>query len=373
LIAIKAQAQKEALNRNICNTLLAAETYEQRVFYQGLNPSKKENTMTTKRRVALAFQGGGFPAGAIGAGVVKYLVEKGAFDRLDIDVFSGTSAGAMVASVCWGQTLKGSIDAAPQVLEEQWMHFANGLVPNAEVAQIAQLMGAIGQMNPMYRYASEHVVVPLMRKLMKEWVETYIPVDELIEFRNNSTRVPGLALGAAEVLKGDIKVFTERDFCLEAILASGSLDEINGITVIEKGPNKGTYCDGAWGTNPPISCLINYGVDEIWLVEVFPKIRKDVPETPWERKDRKDELWQNSLVEHELDDIDRVNRWLESGRLNNQDGKYRHIEVRKMPMTLDLPAGAALVNSASFIREMMDYSYAQARKLWVPPAGQAAA
>jgi NTE family protein len=329
--------------------------------------------MPKKKRVALAFQGGGFPAGAIGTGVVKYLVEKGAFDRHDIDVFSGTSAGALIASVCWGLKLRGSMATAPQVLEKQWMHFAWGLVPNAQVAQMAQFMGAIGQMNPMYRYASEHVVVPLMRTLMKDWVETYIPVDELIELRNKSKQVPGLALGAAEVLKGEVKVFTERDFSLEAILASGSLDEVNGITVIEEGRNKGTYCDGAWGTNPPISCLIDYGIDEIWLVEVFPKIRKDVPDTPGERKDRKDELWQNSLVEHELDDIDRVNRWLESGRLKNQDGKYRHIEVRKMPMTLDLPAGAALVNSASFIREMMDYGYTQARELWAPPAGQEAA
>ncbi|MDH3287017.1 MAG: patatin-like phospholipase family protein [Betaproteobacteria bacterium] len=326
-----------------------------------------------KKRVALAFQGGGFPAGALGAGVVKYLVEKGAFDHHDIDVFSGTSAGALVASVCWGHKLRGRIEDAPEVLEKQWMHFASGLVPNAKVAQMAQLMGVIGQMNPMYRYASEHVVVPLMRQLMKDWVLTYIPVDELIELRDKSMRAPGLALGAAEVLKGEVKVFTEKDLCLEAILASGSLDEVNGITVIEEGPNKGIYCDGAWGTNPPINCLIDYGVDEIWLVEVFPKIREKVPETPGERKDRKDELWQNSLVEHELDDIDRLNRWLESGRLNNEDRKYRHIDVRKMPMTLDLPAGAALVNSASFIRQMIDYGYDQAKSLWVPPAGQKAA
>ena len=39
-----------------------------------------------------------------------------------------------------------------------------------------------------------------------------------------------------------------------------------------------------------------------------------------------------------------------------------------MPMTLDLPAGAALVNSESFIREMMDYGYENANALWVPQA-----
>jgi NTE family protein len=207
---------------------------------------------------------------------------------------------------------------------------------------------------------------------MKEWVLTYIPVERLIELRDSTEKVPGLALGAAEVLEGEVKVFREKDFCLDAILASGSLDEVNGMTLIKEGPNKGLYLDGAWGTNPPINPMIDYGIDQLWLVEVFPQKRETAPATPGERKDRKDELWQNSLVQHELDDIERVNQWIESGRLNNDDGRYRHIEVRKMPMTKDLPAGAALVNSESFIREMMDYGYENARAPWVPEARAAA-
>jgi len=255
---------------------------------------------------------------------------------------------------------------APETLEKQWLHFAWGLVPNADVAQMSHLLGAIAQMNPMYRYVSDNVMVPLMRSFMEDWVLTYIPVQRLTELRNAAKKVPGLALGAAEVLKGEVKVFRETDFCLEAILASGSLDDVNGMTEIKEGSNKGLYLDGAWGTNPPIRPMLDYGVDEVWLVEVFPKERKTPPTTPAERKDRKDELWQNSLVEHELDDIKRVNEWIASGRLNNADGRYRPIKVRKMPMTRDLPAGAGLVNTESFIREMMDYGYKNAKALWSP-------
>jgi NTE family protein len=323
--------------------------------------------MVDKRRVGIAFQGGGFPAGALGAGVVKYLVEKGAFDEYDIDVFSGTSAGALVASVCWGHTLKGSIQEAPETLEKLWMHFAWGLVPNAKVAQMSQLVGAIAQMNPVHQYVSDNMIVPLLRHLMKDWILTYIPVDELIELKDKAEHVPGLALGAAEVLKGEIKIFTEKDFSIDAIMASGSLDEVNGITTIKEGPNKGVYCDGAWGSNPPINPMIDYGVDELWLVEVFPKKREKVPSNPAERKDRKDELWQNSLVEHELEEINRVNRWLKEGKLS---GDYRHIHVKKMPMTLDLPAGAALVNSPSFLKDMMGYGYSNAHQLLVPCEGE---
>jgi NTE family protein len=124
---------------------------------------------------------------------------------------------------------------------------------------------------------------------------------------------------------------------------------------------------GSWAGNPPITCLIDHGVDELWLLRVFPKARAKLPRTPDERKDRTDELWQNSLVEHELQDIERVSRWLASGRINHDDGRYRHIEVRTMPITLDLAAGAELVNCEWFIREMMDYGYRHARFLWEPP------
>ena len=316
-------------------------------------------------KVGIAFQGGGFPAGAVHAGVVKYLVEHKAFDKYNINVFSGTSAGALVASVCWGHKLKGTIEEAPKTLEKQWMHFASGLVPNASVAQLSQLWDTVARVNPIYEYYSENIIVPFMRQLLKEWVLAYIPVHELIELRDKAQHkaqhVPGLALGAADVLKGEVKVFREKDFCLEAILASGSLDEVNGITTIEEGPNKGVYLDGAWGTNPPLTPLIDYDIDELWFVEFFPKERKSLPRTPATRKERKDELWQDSLVNNELYFINKVNEWLASGRLKNEDAKYSHIKLKKMPMLLDLPAGSAFVNSPSFIQEMMDYGYKHAK------------
>ena len=313
------------------------------------------------KRVAIAFQGGGFPAGAIGAGVVKYLVEKRAFDKYNIDVFSGTSAGALVASVCWGHKLRGTIEDAPKTLEEQWMYFAWGLVPDARVAQTVQLLDSVARLNPIYEFYSENVTVPYMRRLLTDWVLTFIPIDELIGLRDKAEHVPGLALGAADVLKGEAKVFTERDFSLEAILASGSLDEVNGFTIIKEGPNKGDYCDGAWGTNPPLKPLLDYNIDELWLVEFFPQERQNMPKTPAERKERKDELWQDALVDNELYFIEKVNDWLDSGKLNNKDGKYRHINVKTMPMLLDLPAGVQFVNSPSFIQDMMAYGYENAK------------
>lgn len=105
--------------------------------------------MDKKLRVGLAFQGGGFPAGALGAGVVNYLVEHGAFARYDIAVFSGTSAGALVAAVCWGHARKGTMAEAPATLKKQWLHFAWGLVPNTQTAQLIQLSDSLARMKAL--------------------------------------------------------------------------------------------------------------------------------------------------------------------------------------------------------------------------------
>ncbi len=59
------------------------------------NESARSRMMAAKKRIALAFQGGGFPAGALGAGVVRYLVEKGAFAHHDIErLFGDLGRGA---------------------------------------------------------------------------------------------------------------------------------------------------------------------------------------------------------------------------------------------------------------------------------------
>jgi hypothetical protein len=70
-------------------------------------------------------------------------------------------------------------------------------------------------------------------------------------------------------------------------------------------------------------------------------------------------------VEHEIGEIERVNRWLEDGTIA-KDGKYRHIDIRRMPMTLNLEPGATFVNTSSFIRDMMAYGYSAAQVLYKP-------
>lgn len=325
--------------------------------------------MEPKTKVGLAFQGGVIPAGSFEAGVVKALVDYGAFERYEFCAFSGTSAGAVVASTCWGHAMEGTIKDLPDAVRQQWMDMALGIVPNAKVAEAMLLAEHLARLNPVYDYLAQKVRVPFVRDFMKDWVTKYMDFEKWLSLKEAKPKgeVPGLLLGSSDVLEGEIKVFTEDDFCLNTVLASGSLDETNGMTVIKTGSNEGIYLDGAWGINPPISGLIDYGVDEVWLVQIFPKARETIPSSPAERKDRKDELWQNSLVEHERDKIEFVNKWrkaLNAGiaEIEPDRKEFKLISVRTIAMERDLPAGAAFVNSKSFVEEMMDYGYHQAHR-----------
>ena len=102
---------------------------------------------------------------------------------------------------------------------------------------------------------------------------------------------------------------------------------------------------------------------------MYPKKRDIIPVKVEDRKDRRDELWQNSLVEQELDDIDRINRWLKPDpdnkgviRLPNKDNWFRHITYKSIVLTEPLPAGSGLVNTRSFIEKMMDHGRKQTQE-----------
>ena len=77
-----------------------------------------ESRNDDKEKSWLAIQGGVFPAGAFAAGVIHGLAERGAFEAYDIRAFSGTSSGALLASLCWTRRI---LDDDAQVLRQNLM------------------------------------------------------------------------------------------------------------------------------------------------------------------------------------------------------------------------------------------------------------
>jgi predicted acylesterase/phospholipase RssA len=332
-----------------------------------------------KTKVGVALQGGVFSAGTFDAGVMQTLFAAGLLDQgsergtHEVIALSGTSSGALVAAVAWAHAVLRTPEQAPEALEQIWRHVDYGCIPNAEVADATFWADRLWEINPMYRDAKEWVGVPWMRHMFTSWIDSCLPMAAVREALRHPRRPADLAhlvLGAAEVLKGEVRYFHlgphdprpdsktvylgVDDLSTEPVQASGSYADVNGYTTIATGPGAGTYCDGAWGTNPPLTPLIDCGVQEIWVVQVFPKKRLQIPRTHAEREDRKEELWQNSLVEHEHRMIDKVNEWLAGSPVLQKAGK-RQISVKTLAIDKDLGVGDKFVNSWPFMREMMKH------------------
>lgn len=323
------------------------------------------------------------------------------------------------------------------------------------------------------------MLVPALHQLFERWVQQYVKPEECMqllyerylekvvedprgdwrsnareEFKKHNER-PGLVVSTTEIHQGEIVVIDDQDlfealldafdiawrerghvqeaidasrqraievgaeYMTKALMASGSLDEVNGLTEIKQieglgrtQPHRGYYLDGAWAENPPIKELIEYGVDEIWMVEVFPKLCAIKPDSHEAREDRKEELWQNALVEQQLYFMRKVNLWLQSGRLIDDQPRlndlrceleerlkgaqraqlleafakgvthadsyttdnekieemtktYRPVETRCISLPPDmqpLTAGARIVNSAPYLLEKMEVGYDNAMK-----------
>jgi NTE family protein len=426
-----------------------------------------------KKRVGLAVQGGSFLAGAVATGVVKVFVEERVFERYDVRMFSGTSAGALVATACWSHAMRSVMDGVPlqtamtplpSVLKRMWLHNAKdlfALVPNQQMGDFYKTLDGTLRHMPPWEWFVQNVRAPLLRNMFRQWIREYLPreslkrcVKELHDRLRQAKRdvlggmtkaapeampadrdmegrirdafavypdLPRLVLGSADVLKGEIMGFNEYDVAaaaddafrealaagseeaaaLEAaqdagvdrlfdfIEASGSLEELNGSTTIDGGPYAGTYYDGAWGQNPPVNDLLDYAVNQVWLVEIFPKERPTLPATYAEREDRKEELLQNALVQHQRHIIEKVNEWIRSGRFitnyeeyqaflqwkagrgetvaepiecEDEFQTYHVIATKRMPMTIDFTPGARMVNYAPFLRDKMQYGEDNARQ-----------
>ena len=335
--------------------------------------------MKNGENVGLAFQGGCYLAGAIETGVVHALVDRKVFEAYNISAFSGTSAGALVAAMCWKHKLLNDLPDLPGELQRQWLENANGFIPFETAGEFWKVADRWMLLNPAYFGWKDGFIVPLMHKEFRHWLTKYIEPEKCMRalftqyvapfedeqigqcltkarelYYGNYDR-PRLAVGTAEIHEGEVVTIDDADLfealldafktaraegnALEAararaievgaeyttrgLMTSGSLDTINGTTKIDDLPglqkedllHKGEYLDGAYSQNPPISPLTNCDVDQIWTVEIFPKRCDAELDSNEKREDRKEELLQNAPLEHQYQFINLVNFWIASGRL----------------------------------------------------------
>ncbi len=303
----------------------------------------------TEPRIAIACQGGGSHT-AFTAGVLKRLLRDEPSDRpFEVAALSGTSGGAICAALAWqGLILEGGTAALERFwarnladsLQEVWL---NNVVVHAVRAG---KRGSLPGVNP-----NSSPVDWAQRELQREVTALFEPERIARTFNSNS---PQLFVSAVNVLSGDFKVFENTEVSTQALLASAAIPSL--FQAVQLG--EAYYWDGLFSENPPLLSLAQTRIDEIWVVQINPKVRTELPRTFEEITDRHNELTGNLSLERDVMFIERINRFLRDGALESDT--YTPTKIRRIIMTRDLDYASKLDRRPGFIRELMDYGEEEA-------------
>ena len=266
-------------------------------------------TQKETKSLSLALQGGG-SHGAVTWGVLDRLLEQ---ENLDLEGFSGTSAGAMNAALlAYGLHLEGR-DKARELLHVFWKRisdmatfspiqpspwdvlFGGGNMdysPGFMMAEVASMFISPYQANPLD-------INPLQDIL-----------EDMIDFRSlRSCQVTKLFVCATNVRRGRARVFSLPEISCRAVMASACIPYIFKAVHID-GED---YWDGGFMGNPPIFPLIDAGSKDIMLVQITPVNIDKTPTSSTEIRDRINELSFNSSLMLEMRRIEFIDRLLDAG------------------------------------------------------------
>lgn len=221
-----------------------------------------------KRSVSLALQGGG-AHGAFTWGVLDRLLEDG---RLEFDGISGTSAGAMNATVLAHGLLTDGRDGARAALRAFWEAVAKAspfdlsggknLIAGGEAPAIRAMLSLMRQFGP--QQINPFNINPLATILAEQ-----------IDFEALRVHAPvRLFVAATHANTGRLRLFRAAEISLDALLASACLPFIHRTVEIDGEP----YWDGAYSANPAVSPLIHEcDTDDVLLVMLSPMLHGDTP------------------------------------------------------------------------------------------------
>jgi NTE family protein len=356
----------------------------------------------SKRRIAIACQGGGSHAAFTAGVLIKILGEvknKGSYEIVGL---SGTSGGAICAFLTWHalQRENGEQEAI-RLLEEFWRKdnsvrwpqeewFANTLLQST--MSLFEDTTGMPPTNP-YRIPEISRFIPPLRS-PDYWQEQ---LGYALRKRVNDavgTAGPALYIGAVNPVTGEFQIFKSHKrsadgalipnessndaISVKAILASAAIPTIfkaveMGEAVYWRGSENGTsrisegvYWDVLYSSNPPIRELAELNVDEIWVIQINPEEIERTPTGTEEMTDRRNELAGNLSLNQELYFVRRTNELVrrfgdyEDGVLKLSDGsspdnrEYRTIKVRRVELTRELDYSSKLDRDAASIARLLD-------------------
>jgi NTE family protein len=271
---------------------------------------------TDKRRIAIACQGGGSQT-AFTAGVLKGLFEAGVQNEFDIVSLSGTSGGAICATLAWYALIKG--DAKPwERLYAFWQDNMASTPAECALNQATlQALRMTGQgLLPTFNTSPSSLLMQsameaIARNLRPHYTDFRGLLEKHIDFAELAKRGaredgPILLMGAVDTLSGRLAKFCSRiePIRVEHILSSCAVPSLFAAVEFDGG----AYWDGLFSDNPPINELAQarfVGADhiaqELWVIKINPTQAAQVPTTPDQIGDRRNELIGNVSLFQQLD------------------------------------------------------------------------
>lgn len=307
--------------------------------------------MAAPKKINLALQGGG-AHGAFTWGVLDWMLED---SRFAIDAITGTSAGAMNAVVLASGLEAGGEDGARERLEAFWRD-VSGEARNSPIKR-SPLDVLLGQWSldhsPSYlyfdvlsRFASPYEFNPLNVNPLRDVVERSVDFDKV-----HCCSGVKLFIAATNVFTGKIRIFSEKEVTLDAVMASACLPQLFQAVEIEGEP----YWDGGFMGNPPLYPLF-YETEtaDVVLIQINPLERQQVPTTAREIVNRLNEITFNSTLLRELRAIDFVTRLIEDGKLSEEEYTKVHMHRIAADELKPLQASSKLNAEWEFLTHLRD-------------------
>lgn len=275
-----------------------------------------------RKRINIALQGGG-SHGAFAWGVLDRLLED---DRLEIEGLVGTSAGAMNASVLAYGLSRGDASTARAALGEFWKRIAGAASFSPLQPSILDRLMHPGNldMSPGFmfydaisRIFSPYQLNPLNINPLKDVLSAVVDCEVI-----HKAKKVKLFICASNVMTGRIKVFTERDVSVDAIMASACLPFMFQAVEID-GEH---YWDGGYMGNPPLYPII-YHCDsrDVVIIQINPIRIPELPTSAQSIMDRINTLSFNSSLMREMRAINFVTKLVDRGF--DDDGRLKRMLI----------------------------------------------
>ena len=297
-----------------------------------------------KPKVAIACQGGGSHA-AFTAGVLSRLLAPDFRERFELVALSGTSGGAMCASLAWAGLLEGGAEDARTRLQSFW----RDLEAEAPVDIAMNFWSVWFARLPVTLEMSPYVFEPVAENTLRALLEKHLRLDGL---RAPRAPLPRLLVGATNIQTGERAVFDGATLIYDELVASAAVPLL--YRAVKAG--QALYWDGLFSSNPPVREFTDLPEvpEEIWVVQLNPQRRDGEPKNVRDIVDRRNELSGNLSLAQELYFIERINQL--RSRYPELRQKYRHIRLRVVELERpDLDYASKLDRSPQLLRGLIEH------------------